>query len=175
MIAAVSHCLAAKPRGGRREKRHGQVGRWIIMFKTIILIKPFTGILTLINPNLWARKLFREAKNTLSESWEKCFNKAHKIHIEPKAKLENTISSEEIFSDSGISDLSSDGEFLETDTETESCSYIQSKSKLTRIHQKKLLMCSAELSVKKMLEENGKDVDRYIKQFQSFLSSRKGK
>jgi len=109
----------------------------------------------------------------LSESWEKCFNKAHKIHIEPKAKLENTISSEEIFSDSGISDLSSDGEFLETDTETESCSYIQSKSKLTRIHQKKLLMCSAELSVKKMLEENGKDVDRYIKQFQSFLSSRK--
>ena len=35
MIAAVSHCLAAKPRGGRREKRHGQVGRWIIMFKTL--------------------------------------------------------------------------------------------------------------------------------------------
>ena len=144
------------------------------MCKTI-LIKLFTGILTLINPNLWARKLFREAKNTLSESWGKCFNKTHKNNIEPKAKLENTSSSEEVFSDSGVSDLSSDGELLETDSETEPCSYTPSKSKLTRIHQKKLLMCSAELNVKKMLEENGKDIDRYIKQFQSFLSSRKGK
>ena len=130
------------------------------------------GILTVIKPNLWARQLFQNAKNSLSETWERCFNKTHK-NCTKKQKIENTISSDESLSDSGVSDLSSDGEFLETDSESESC--IQTKSKITRIQQKKLLMCSAELNVKKMLEENGKDIDRYIEHFQSFLSPRKGK
>ena len=130
------------------------------------------GILTVIKPNLWARKLFQNAKNSLSETWERCFSKTHKTSP-IKQKIENSISSDESLSDSGVSDLSSDGEFLKTDSESESC--LQTKSKTTRIQQKKLLMCSAELNVMKMLEENGKDIDRYIEHFQSFLSPRKGK
>ena len=86
--------------------------------------------------------------------------------------IENTSRNESGISDS---DLSSDEEVLETDSESESYPCFQAKTKLSRIQQKKLLMCSAELNVKKMLEENGKDIDRYIKHFQSFLSSRKGK
>ena len=126
----------------------------------------------MIKPHQWARKLFQGAKNTLSESWEKCFNKKHKQCT--VQKIEHINSSEKRFRDSGIADLSSDGEILDTDSESESVSCIQTKSKITRIHQKKLLMCSAESNVKKMLEENGKDIDRYIKHFESFLSSRKG-
>ena len=173
MIAAASHCLAAKLRGGRREESHGQVGRWSRRGSLVCnaLIMQSLGILTVIKPNLWARKLFQQAKNSLSETWERCFNKTHK-NSPINQKIENNSSSEdESFSDSGFSDLSSDGELLET--ESESC--IQTKSKITRIQQKKLLMCSAHMNVKKMLEENGKDIDRYIEHFQSFLSLRKGK
>ena len=137
------------------------------------LIMQSLGILTVVKPNLWATKLLQHAKNSLSETWERCFNKTHK-NSPIKQKTENTTSSEdESFGDSGFSDLSSDGELLETDSESQSC--IQTKSKITRIKQKKLLMCSADLNVKKMLEENGKDIDRYIEHFQSFLSLRKGK
>ena len=124
----------------------------------------------MIKPNLWARKLFQETKKRLSKSWAECFNKTHKNHT--AQIIENTSCYESGISDS---DQSSDGEVLETDSESESYFCFQTKTKLSRIQQKKLLMCSAELNVKKMLEENGKDIDRYIKHFQSFLSSRKGK
>ena len=135
MIAAASHCLAAKLRGGRREESHGQVGRWSQRESLVCnaLIMQSLGILTVIKPNLWARKLFQQAKNSLSETWERCFNKTHK-NSPINQKIENNSSSEdESFSDSGFSDLSSDGELLET--ESESC--IQTKSKITRIQQKK--------------------------------------
>ena len=64
---------------------------------------------------------------------------------------------------------------METDLESETSSCMQAKSRITKIQQKKLLMCNAELNIRKMLEENGKDIDRYIKHFQSFISQKKGK
>ena len=128
-----------------------------------------SGILTVIK---WARHFFHQSKSSLSDSWDKCFNKTQKNSYQ---KIEHSRILKKRISDFGLSDLSSDGEALETDLESEASSCMQAKSRITKIQQKKLLMCNAELNIRKMLEENGKDIDRYIKHFQSFISQKKGK